>query len=256
MSQISKRRLDGKIAVVAGSTMGIGYAVARRFAQEGAKVIISSRKQCNVDAAVSKLTAEGLNVIGLVCHVAKAEDRKRVFDEADKLGGLDILVLNAAVNPMAGMVLDCDESEWDKVFEINVKAAFLIAKEGLPLIRRRGGGSIVFMSSVVAFHPVNFAGAYAVSKTALLGLTKAAAVSLATENITVNCVAPGLVKTRFAEYITETEAIRDSALALIPMNRFGIPEDIAGIVAFLVSEDARYITGETIIAAGGASSRL
>ncbi|KAF2899501.1 hypothetical protein ILUMI_06673 [Ignelater luminosus] len=256
MSNIPKNRLEGKVAVVTASTEGIGYAIARRLAQEGAKVILSSRKQNNVDSAVSKLTAEGLNVTGIVCHVAKAEDRKKVFNEADKLGGLDILVSNAAVNPTTGPVLDCDESVWDKIFEINVKAAFLLAKEGVPLIRKRGGGSIVFISSIAGFHPMPLLGAYSVSKTALLGLTKAAATDLACENITVNCIAPGVVKTKFAEYLTGNEAVSDHALTMIPMNRFGVPEDISGIVAFLASEDARYITGETIIAAGGMSSRL
>jgi len=255
-NKIPKNRLEGKVAVVTASTDGIGFAIAKRLAQEGAKVIISSRKQQNVDSAVSQLASEGLKVTGLVCHVSNAEHRKKIFDEADKLGGVDILVSNAAANPATGPVLDCSESAWDKIFEINVKAAFLLAKEALPLIRKRGGGSIVFISSIAGFHPLTLLGAYSVSKTALLGLTKAASADLACENITVNCIAPGIIETKFSQLLTESEAVRDHALATIPTNRFGVPEDISGIVAFLASDDARYITGETIIAAGGMPSRL
>jgi len=250
------KRLEGKIAVVTASTDGVGFAIARRFAQEGAKVVISSRNQKNVDAAVAKLKSEGLHVTGLVCHVANADDRRKVFQEAEKLGGLDILVSNAAVNPRSGPVLSCSESAWDKLFEVNVKASFLLAKEALPLIRKRGSGRIIFIASVAAFLPANLLGAYAVSKTALLGLTKSASAELAYENITVNCIAPGLIDTNFAQFLTKNESVHNQILATIPMHRMGVPDDISGVAAFLASGDASYITGETIVAAGGVASRL
>ncbi|KAJ8946456.1 hypothetical protein NQ318_014444 [Aromia moschata] len=199
------QRLCGKIAIVTASTDGIGYAIAQRLAQEGAKVIISSRKEKNVQQATDKLCKEGLNVRGLVCHVSKAEDRKRLFEEASKIGGLDILVSNAAVNPEVGGVLDCSESSWDKIFDVNVKSSYLLAKEALPLLRLSKAGRIVFISSIGGFQPFNLLGAYSVSKTALFGLTKAAAVQLGSENITVNSIAPGIIRTKFSSALTSNE---------------------------------------------------
>lgn len=214
------KRLTGKIAIVTASTDGIGLAIAQRLAQEGAKVIISSRKEKNVNQALSKLKAEGLDVEGLVCHVSKAEDRKKLFETAAKYGVLDILVSNAAVNPEAGDVLDTSETSWDKVFEINLKASFLLAKEALPLLRQSKAGRIIFIASVSAFSPFSLLGAYGVSKTALLGLTKAAALQLASEGITVNSVAPGVIRTKFSSAITYTEDSEREALSLIPLNRY------------------------------------
>lgn len=173
----------------------------------------------------------------------------------DKYGGIDILVSNAAVNPAVGPVLDTSEAAWDKIFDINVKCSYLLAQEALPFIRKRGGGSIVFVSSIGGFQPLSLLGAYCVSKTALFGLTKAAAADLATENIRVNCLAPGIIETKFSEAIT-SDAARDTALMGVPMRRFGTPSEMGAVTAFLVSDDASYITGEVICATGGMHSRL
>ncbi|XP_055628057.1 dehydrogenase/reductase SDR family member 4 [Toxorhynchites rutilus septentrionalis] len=250
-------RLKGKVAVVTASTDGIGYSIAERLGQEGAKVVVSSRKEQNVSDAVAQLTKAGIDVTGVKCHVANGADRKVLFETAlEKFGGIDILVSNAAVNPEVGAVLDASESAWDKIFEVNVKSAFLLAKEVLPYIRQRQGGSIIFVSSIAGFQPFSLLGAYSVSKTALLGLTKAASQDLATENIRVNCIAPGIVRTKFAAALHESESARETALASIPMRRFAEPKEIAGVCAFLASDDASYITGETIVASGGMPSRL
>lgn len=253
---MSLNRLIGKVAIVTASTDGIGFAVAKRLAQEGAKVIVSSRKDKNVEEATKKLTNEGLKVTGLVCHVGKQEDRQKLFEEARKLGGLDILVSNAAVNPEVGGVLDCSESSWDKIFDVNVKSSFMLAKEALPLLRNSKSGRIIFISSIAGFQPFNLLGAYSVSKTTLLGLVKAAALQLAPENITVNSICPGVVETKFARALTEEGSARDTALDQIPVGRFAQPEDISGSVAFLASNDGAYVTGENIVVAGGMASRL
>ncbi|KAF5280221.1 hypothetical protein FQA39_LY05355 [Lamprigera yunnana] len=255
---ISKNRLDGKVAIVTASTDGIGFAIAKRLAQDGAKVVISSRKQQNVDKALAKLASEGLDnsVIGTVCHVLKAEDRKKLFEEAVKIGGLDILISNAAINPTAGHVLECDEGAWDKIFDTNVKAAYLLAKEALPLLRKRDSGRIIFISSIAGYVPHKLIGAYSVSKTALLGLTKAASLDLASQNITVNCIAPGIIETKFSEMLIKEGPARDLILSKVPMNRIGKPNDVAAVAAFLSSEDSQYITGETIVVSGGMDSRL
>lgn len=251
-------RLNNKVAIVTASTDGIGFAIAKRLAQEGAKVIISSRNRKNVDEALSKLAKDGLSerVVGTVCHVGKAEDRKRIFDEAVKLGGLDILVSNAAVNPVMGPILECSEQAWDKIFEINLKAAFLLAKDAVPLFQKRGGGKIIFVSSVGGYRPFTFLGPYSVSKTALLSLAKAIAGDVATDNITVNCIAPGVIETKFSETLTAEGPIQEQILSSIPMKRFGQPDEVASVAAFLASDDANYITGETILVTGGMHARL
>uniref|UniRef100_A0A182XYV9 Uncharacterized protein n=1 Tax=Anopheles stephensi TaxID=30069 RepID=A0A182XYV9_ANOST len=254
---VAAKRLTGKVAVVTASTEGIGYAIAERLGQEGAKVVVSSRKQQNVDRAVNDLRSAGLEVSGIKCHVANATDRKALFDHAaQQFGGIDILVSNAAVNPEVGGVLECSESAWDKIFDVNVKCSYLLAKEAVPFLRERKGGSIVFISSIAGFQPFQLLGAYSVSKTALFGLTKAASQELATENIRVNCIAPGVVQTKFAGALQESDAAKEETLSRIPMGRIAQPKEISGVCAFLVSDDASYVTGETIVASGGMPSRL
>lgn len=250
-------RLKGKTAIVTGSTSGIGFATAKRLAAEGANVVVSSRKKENVDAAVKSLKDCGYSVAGAVCHVTKSEDRQRLFQVAiDEFGGIDILVSCVGVNTNIGPVLDCPEDAWDKLFDVNVKAGFMLSKEVVPHLRDRGGGAIVYLSSICAFKPLSFVGAYSVTKTALCGLTKAAAQDLAVDNIRVNCVAPGIIETKFSEGLHRAAQARKMAMFLIPMNRFGEPEDVSGVIAFLCSNDASYITGEVIVAAGGMPSRL
>ncbi|KAF5273684.1 hypothetical protein FQA39_LY07374 [Lamprigera yunnana] len=254
---IPENRLKGRVAIITGSTYGIGFGIAKRMAQEGAKVVISSRKQTNVDVALSQFAMEGLSnsVVGIVCHVGKADDRKKLFDEATKLGGLDILVSNAAINISFGPILECSEEAWDKIFDINVKASFMLAKEALPLLRRSDNGRIILLSSVAAYQTAPNLGPYPVTRTALLGLNKAIALDLAIENITVNCIAPGLIETPSAEKVLKRENVK-KYVSNIPMNRLGKVEDVAGLAAYLASEDSKYITGEIIIISGGFMSRL
>ncbi|KAH8278240.1 hypothetical protein KR044_006940 [Drosophila immigrans] len=253
----SMKRLAGKVAVVTASTDGIGFAIAKRLAEDGAAVVISSRKQQNVDSALAELRKLNLNVHGLKCHVGEAQDRKQLFEETiSKYGKLNILVSNAATNPAVGGVLECDEKVWDKIFDVNVKSSFLLAKEALPYLRQEKGSSIVFVSSIAGYDAFELLGAYSVSKTALIGLTKAAAKDLAAEGIRVNCLAPGIIRTKFSKALYENESANEAALSKIPMGRLGTSEEMAGVASFLVSDDAGYITGESIVASGGMNARL
>jgi len=197
------KRLSGKVAVITASTDGIGLAIAQRLASEGCSVVVSSRKLKNVIRAVSVLRNSGYTrVHGCKCHVGIDKDRKTLFREAISMfGRLDIFISNAAVNPAMGKMLDCPESTWDKIFDINVRAAFLMAKDVVPIIKEFGGGSIIFISSVAAYNPMKDIGAYSVSKTALIGLTKVLSQSLMEDHIKVNCIAPGFVKTKSSELI-------------------------------------------------------
>ncbi|KAM8711010.1 hypothetical protein ACLKA7_017612 [Drosophila subpalustris] len=251
------KRLAGKVAVVTASTDGIGFAIAKRLAEDGASVVISSRKQKNVDNALAELRKLNLNVHGLKCHVGEAQDRKQLFEETiSKYGKLNILISNAATNPAVGGVLECDEKVWDKIFDVNVKSSFLLAKEALPYLRREKNSSIVFVSSIAGYDAFELLGAYSVSKTALIGLTKAAAKDLAPEGIRVNCLAPGIIRTKFSKALYENESANEMALSKIPMGRLGTSEEMAGVVSFLSSDDAGYITGESIVASGGMHARL
>ncbi|KAF9803066.1 hypothetical protein SFRURICE_012311 [Spodoptera frugiperda] len=237
----SDGRFKGKVAIVTASTEGIGYAIAKRLGNEGASVVISSRKEKNVEQALQSLRSEGITAEGVT---------------KSKFGGLDILVSNAAVNPGVAPILETEEAVWDKIFEINVKCAWLLAKEAYPELVKRGGGNIVFISSIAAYQPMEPLGAYSISKTTLLGMTRALATEIVHDNIRVNCVAPGIVPTKFASAITSNEAGKEKSLSIVPMNRFGKPSEIASAVAFLASDDASYITGETIVTAGGAYAHL
>lgn len=249
--------LANKVALVTASTDGIGFAIARRLAEDGAHVVISSRKQQNVDRAVATLQGEGLSVTGIVCHVGKAEDRERLVTTALKLHqGIDILVSNAAVNPFLGNLMDVTEEVWDKVLSINVTATAMLIKAVVPEMERRGGGSVVIVGSIAGFSRFPSLGPYNVSKTAILGLTKNFAAELASKNIRVNCLAPGLIKTRFSSALWKEKAREDIIKEAMQIRRLGKPEDCAGIVSFLCSEDASYINGETVVVGGGTPSRL
>ncbi|XP_058911670.1 dehydrogenase/reductase SDR family member 4 isoform X2 [Kogia breviceps] len=253
-SAVARRKpLENKVALVTASTDGIGFAIARRLAQDGAHVVVSSRKQQNVDRAVATLHGEGLSVTGTVCHVGKGEDRERLVATAVNLhGGVDILVSNAAVIPFFGNLMDVTE----EVLDINVKATALMTKAVVPEMEKRGGGSVVIVASVGAYRPFPGLGPYNVGKTALLGLTKNLALELAQRNIRVNCLAPGLIKTSFSRMLWDDQARLESLKATMQFKRIGKPEDCAGIVSFLCTEDASYITGETVVVAGGMPSRL
>lgn len=253
----SMGRLDGKVAVVTASTEGIGFAIAKKLGKEGASVVISSRKQKNVDKALEKLKSENLSVSGMVCHVGNEEHRKALFKKAvSDFGGVDILVSNAAVNPYFGTLVSTPEPAFDKIMDINVKAAYLLVKEAAPHLEKRGKGSIVIVSSIGGLVPFSMLGAYSISKTALLGMTKVLSGELASSNIRVNCIAPGIIKTKFSGALWDSPGQREMAESTNPMNRLGEPDECAGIVSFLCSEEASYITGETIVISGGATSRL
>ncbi|XP_020359714.1 dehydrogenase/reductase SDR family member 4 isoform X2 [Oncorhynchus kisutch] len=261
----SQSSLAGKVAIVTASTDGIGLAAAQALGQRGAHVVVSSRSQSNVDKAVALLQSEKIQVTGTTCNVGKSEDRERLVNmTVEHCGGIDILVSNAAVNPFFGNIMDSTAAVWDKILDVNVKAAFLMTQLVVPHMEKRGGGSVVFVSSVAGYQPMQALGPYSVSKTALLGLTRALAPELAQSHIRVNCVAPGIIKTRFSQALWHDEDVLDEfkkqlSIKRLPSTSFlgvGEPEEIGGVIAFLCSKDASYITGETITVTGGMSCRL
>ncbi|PIN21297.1 Reductase [Handroanthus impetiginosus] len=253
MEKIGKR-FEGKVSIVTASTQGIGFGIAERLGLEGAAVVISSRRQKNVDEAVEKLKAKGIEALGLVCHVSNAQQRKDLIKKTlEKYGKIDVLVCNAAANPTVNGILETKESVLDKLWEINIKTSVLLLQEVAPHLKK--GSSVVFVSSIAAYQPSQGLAMYGVTKTALLGLTKALAAEMAPDT-RVNCVAPGFVPTHFASFLTKNEGIRKSLEEKSLLNRLGTTQDMAAAAAYLASDDASYVTGETLVVAGGMPSRL
>lgn len=248
------KRFQGKVAIVTASTQGIGFGIAERLGLEGASVVVSSRKQKNVDEAVVKLKARGIEVIGVVCHVSNGQQRKNLINQTiEKFGKIDVVVSNAAANPSVDSILQTKESVLDKLWDINVKSSILLLQDAAPHLQK--GSSVVLISSIAGYQPQSSMAMYGVTKTALLGLTKALAAEMAPDT-RVNCVAPGFVPTHFAEYITSNDGVRQTIEQNTLLNRLGTTGDMAAAAAFLASDDASYITGETLVVAGGMPSRL
>jgi len=254
---MSSKFLTDRVAIVTASTKGIGYAIAERLGLDGASVVVSSRKKENVEKAVKQLQMRGIRCEGCVAHVAKNEDRRNLMEFAlDRFGKLDILVSNAAVNPHYGDLMTVEDSQWEKLLDVNVRSAFLLSQMAVPHLEKSGNGNIVFVSSIAGYSPIDGIGAYSVMKSALLGINRTMSQSLASRNIRVNAIAPGIIRTEFSTTIAqdmEQKAIVDK---VIPIGRFGEAEECAGAVSFLVSDEASYMTGETIGVNGGMQARI
>ena len=251
------KKLSGKVAVVTASSQGIGYSIAKRLGEDGAHVVVSSRKADKVNKAVDSLKVEGISVTGMTCHTGVESDRKALLDKVNaEHGRLDILVCNTGTNPYYGNTLDIPEAAFDKIFDVNVKATFMLIKEAVPLLKVSKNGSIVVVSSIAGYESIDKLGIYSVSKTTLLGLTKVLAPELADMSIRINCLAPGIVKTSFSKALWENPDASKLLLNAIPLKRVAHPDECAGAVSFLASDDASYVTGETVVVAGGLKSRL
>jgi NAD(P)-dependent dehydrogenase (short-subunit alcohol dehydrogenase family) len=250
VSTFSKDALAGKVAIVTGSTRGIGRATAQAFAQAGARVVISSRKPEACEATCVAMREAGHTVVGVPCHIGKAEDLKRLVEATlDAFGRLDVVVCNAAINPVFSPLQDITEETWAKVFETNLTGIWRMAKLALPHIAAQGGGVMVLLSSTASLIGTDKAGPYAVSKAAENHLAKQLAVEWGPKNIRVNVIAPGL---------TRTDMIRNHDPAWVkrtvertPLRRMGDPEDVAAVALFFASDAARHLTGQFIVVDGG-----
>ncbi len=248
----NKFNLTGKVAIITGSSKGIGEAIARVFAENGATVVISSRKQEACDKVVETFKADGLKAIAIACHVGNADDRKALVEKTvTELGGVDILVNNAGTNPVFGPVEDASEAIFDQIMNVNVKAPWDLANQCLPVMKKRGGGSIINISSVEGELPEEGLGIYSVSKSAVTMLTKSQAKEWGKHGIRVNAICPGLIKTKFSAALWTNEQIMKQIKEASPMGRMGEPDEIAGIALLLASGAGSFLTGSIMVADGG-----
>lgn len=244
--------LSGRVAVVTGATRGIGRAVAVQLGRAGAAVVVSSRKPDAVASTVQALEAEGITARGFPANVGRLEEaRALIAFAASELGGIDVLVNNAAVSPLYGPLTSMTESAFDKIMAVNVKAPLELACRALPIMAARGGGSIVNMSSVDGLRPDHDLAVYSASKAALISLTKAMALEWGAQNVRANAICPGLIKTDFSAAMWKDNAAVAGQLARQPLPRLGSPEDVAGLALFLACDAGSYCTGGVYVVDGG-----
>ena len=242
--------LENKVAIVTGASRGIGEAIARCFAANGAKVVVASRKIDGLEAVAASI---GASAFAVAAHTGKEADCAALVDAAvKKFGKVDILVNNAATNPHFGPLVDADEGAWDKTFEVNLKGYYWMSREVVRHLRaREAPGSIVNVSSVAGLVASPLQGVYAMTKAAVISMTKTLAYELAGNKIRVNAIAPGFVDTKFAAAVLKNETLLEEVMRITPMKRYGQPDEIAGGALYLASDSASYLTGHTLVIDGG-----
>lgn len=244
--------LTGKVAVITGSSRGIGRSIAERMAAAGARVVVSSRKADACAAVVEAIKAAGGEAVAVPCNISDKAQLKSLLDQTLLAWGrLDVLVCNAAVNPYFGPMADMPEEAYDKVMSCNVKSNFLLANMAAPMMARQGGGSIIIVSSIGGNQGSATLAAYGISKAADFALTRNLAVEWGPQGIRANCIAPGLVKTDFSRALWEDPRLLKRVEEGTPLRRMGMPDDIGGVAVFLASRAAAYLTGQTLVVDGG-----
>lgn len=246
--------LSGRVAIVTGASRGIGRSIAEELALAGAKAVLASRKQEALDEAASAIRVRGGEAIGIAAHSGDKDALFRLVKQTlDHYGRLDILVNNAATNPHFGAILEAADSYWQKTIEVNLMGNVWLTQAAVEAMRAAGGGKIVNIASIVGLRPGRFQGIYSVTKAGLISLTKTLAVELGGDNIQVNAIAPGLVRTKFAQALWGNPALLEAVLAKTPAGRIGQPEDISGLALYLASAASDFTTGAVFVVDGGIS---
>jgi len=244
--------LSGRVALVTGASRGIGSAIARTLAEHGAQVVLSSRKQADLDAEAERINTQyAERATPIAAHAGRPEDLERLVQQVmERFSRIDILVNNAGTNPYFGPVMGAELAAWDKTFEVNLRGVFVLTRLVYQASMEAHGGAIVNISSIGGLRPGLGLGVYNITKAGVIMLTRQLARELG-GNVRVNAVAPGLIKTRFAEALWGNQEILDRVLAQNPMGRIGVPEEVAAAVLFLASDAASYVNGEVLVVDGG-----
>jgi len=244
--------LTGRVAVVTGASRGIGEAIAKAYAQRGARVVVSSRKQEACEEVAKEIVADGGDAVALACHIGDMDALTRLFEEVgERYGQLDVLVNNAATNPYYGHVLDTDLGAFQKTVDVNIRGYFFASVIGGRMMRSSGGGSIINIASVNAVRPGPLQAIYSVTKGAVLNMTKAFAKECGPDGIRCNAILPGLIRTKFAGALFADEKQLSHYVGDNPLRRVGEPGDLAGAAVFLASDASSYVTGEFLVVDGG-----
>jgi len=244
--------LTDKVAVVTGSSRGIGRSIAETMARMGAKVVISSRKAEACEPVAAGIRDKGGKAAVIACNISRRNEVEALIRGAEEtLGPIDILVCNAAVNPYYGPLGEITDDAFDKIMGVNVKSNLWLCSLAIPGMAARGGGAVVIVSSIAGIRGTEMIGAYGISKAADFALCRNLAVEWGPKNVRVNCIAPGLVKTDFARALWEDEKALERRNRATPLRRIGAPDEIGGVAAFLASPAASFITGQVIVADGG-----
>lgn len=248
--------LTGKVAIVTGSTRGIGRAIVEQLALAGAKVVVSSRKEEACDRTVDELKAQGLEAIAVPCNVGYKDQCERLVQTTlSTWGRVDVLVLNAAINPYFGSMQDMGDEVFDKMIATNVKAQLWLCQLVCPQMAERGEGAIIIISSIAGLRGNSMQGMYGLCKAADIQLARNLALEWGPQGIRANAISPGLVKTDFARVLYEDPERLKRRLSAIALRRLGEPNDIAGLAVCLASDAGRYITGQNLVADGGETIR-
>ena len=244
--------LNNKVAIITGASKGIGKAIARAFGQQGAKVIVVSRKAEAVNETADEFRKEGIDATGIAAHMGDPVQIKNLVEQTiQTYGGIDILVNNAAINPVFGPILQTDNTVLDKIMGVNVKGPLELCRLSHPYMKERGNGSIINISSIEGITPGLGLGLYSISKATLIAMTKVLAKEWGVDKIRANVICPGLVQTKFSEALTSNEKILKMVLAKQALPQLATPEDIAGLALFLAAEASSFCTGSIFTADGG-----
>ncbi|MEW6400618.1 MAG: glucose 1-dehydrogenase [Chloroflexota bacterium] len=244
--------LEGRTAVITGAARGIGRAIAVRFAQAGARVVVTDRELSDVQVVADEIKAAGGQALAVQAHVGHLDQLEALVKQTvETFGRVDVLVNNAGINPHFGPLLAADEGALEKTLDVNLKGVFRGCKVVAPLMEKQGGGKIINMASIGGIRPGPGSGLYGISKAAVIMLTEVLAVELAPANIQVNAIAPGLIKTRFSQALWQTPEVAEQALCSLPARRFGEPEEVASLALYLASPASDFVTGSVFIMDGG-----
>jgi NAD(P)-dependent dehydrogenase (short-subunit alcohol dehydrogenase family) len=244
--------LTGKVAIVTGSTRGIGRAIAHQFARRGAKVAISSRKEGACESVRDEILESGGAAIAVPCNISAKDQLQALVDATlDAWGTLDILVCNAAVNPYFGPTANIPDEAYDKIMNSNVRSNVWLCNMALPHIAKAGGGAAIVVSSIAGIKGTRLLGTYGISKAADSALVRNLAVEWGSKNIRVNALAPGIIKTDFAKALYEDPNVEKHVTKQYPIGRLGEVDDVAGVAVMLASKAGSFITGQTIVIDGG-----